>query len=100
MRERAAVERVALLADLRPQVQEAAPGLLTVAAVEKHDDLSDPGHHRVRRRLLLSLRHRVALRPLVRRPARPRLPLPRLPTLMAGTDNRAQAAPWTTGPPR
>ncbi len=55
----AAVQRVAVLAELRPQAQQPLPGLLAVAAVVQHDDLSDPRQQSVRRRLLLSLRHRV-----------------------------------------
>ncbi|QWA21247.1 hypothetical protein KJK32_07750 [Streptomyces sp. JCM17656] len=67
--QRAPVQRVGALAELRPQVQQAAPGLLPVPGVQEHHDLPDPRQHRVRRRLPLSLRHRV-LRPSSAGPTR------------------------------
>ncbi|GGW62729.1 hypothetical protein GCM10010320_49750 [Streptomyces caelestis] len=55
------MQRVAVLPDLRPQVQETLPGLLPVPGVVQHDDLPDPRRHGIRRRLSLSL-HDHALR--------------------------------------
>ncbi|GEC07037.1 hypothetical protein SSP24_46920 [Streptomyces spinoverrucosus] len=60
------------------------PGLLAVPRVMQHDDLPDPCHHGIRRRLLLSLRHRT-LRALA--------DVPSVPTLTAATGNPGEAGP-------
>ncbi len=57
--EGAAVQGIAVFADLRPQAEEPVPGLFAVARVVQHHDLTDPCQHGVRRRLPLSLRHHV-----------------------------------------
>ncbi|WP_190057550.1 pentapeptide repeat-containing protein [Streptomyces echinoruber] len=55
----AAVQRVAVLADLRPQVEQTAAGLLAVPRVMQHHHLPDPRQDGVRHRPLPSLRHPV-----------------------------------------